>query len=128
VKEFMCPSGVSLRVTTGPENMRGVEVGWARNGLVGRWRGRRGKGPETCTVVPASEAATECSDWAGSLFRPVYAPHIVVSCHISPDQTNPIPIPCECLRYRLLSRGETESSSSSLQFGPNIPRPIFTWP
>jgi hypothetical protein len=63
---------------------------------------------------PASEAATECSHWAGSLFRPVYAPHIVVSCHISPDQTNPIPIPCECLRYRLLSRGETESSSSSL--------------
>ena len=31
MKEFMCPWWVRS-VTTGPENMCGVEVGWARNG------------------------------------------------------------------------------------------------
>jgi len=88
---------VSLRVTTGPENMRGVEVGWARKGMAWWDDGGAGAGrvrtlllpKQKSLSVPASEAPTECFDWAGEAMSPVYAPHIVVSCHISPDQTTP---------------------------------------
>jgi hypothetical protein len=79
-----------------PENMRGVEVGWARKGMAWWDDGGAGAGrvrtllpAKKSLSVPASEAPTMCFDWAGSLFRPVCAPHIVVSCHISPDQTSP---------------------------------------
>jgi hypothetical protein len=78
---------VSLRVTTGPENMRGVEVGWARNGLVGRWRGRRGKGPETCTVVLHRRRLPSALIGRAHCFAR-FTP-LILSCHVIFRQTRP---------------------------------------